>query len=218
MAKIVKTNLEIQDWFDKLQDKVDMWITDPPYPFENKNGSGRFDHVQGVDHMYDRLDWDDLQVVFEQMYTETNPGGRAYVFCNRDGLFDTKKRLEKAGWKFRNIIVWDKQAMGMGYHWRNQVEYIVYVTKGSVSKYVKSAPNIFYHKKPRAKDSIPSIGYHPTGTSPKPYQIWETIMLNQLSEGEIVADPFAGSEPLRVAVEINSNIKSLIKKAYVNSF
>ena len=218
MTKIIATNLEISDWFESLEDKVDMWITDPPYPFNNKNGSKRFNHEDGVDGMYDRLDWKDLSEVFERMYDESNPGARAYVFCNRDGLFKTKEYLEAAGWTFRNLIVWDKLAMGMGYHWRNQVEYIVYATKGKTKNYVKSSPNIFKYKKPRAKDSIPSIGYNPSGVSPKPYQIWDIIMSQQLMEGEIVADPFAGSEPLRAAVEMNSDIKELLKKAYVNSY
>lgn len=218
MGKIVRTKLEINSWFKQLKDKVDLWITDPPYPFDNKNGSKRFAHVDGKDNMYARCTWKDLESVFQKMYDETNAGGRAYVFCNRDGLFQTKELLEKAGWKFRNIIVWDKKAMGMGYHWRNQVEYICYVSKGGVKQYVKNQPNIFYEKKPRAKDSIPAIGYNPSGTSPKPYKIWTKIMSAQLGDDEVVADPFAGSEPMRAAIEMDSDIKSKIKKAYINSF
>lgn len=216
--KIIQTNLEIKDWFKHLSDDVDIWITDPPYPFENKNGSKRFEHVNGVDNMYARFDWKGMEQFFQDMYDRSNNGARAYVFCNRDGLFKTKDLLEKAGWKFRNIIVWDKQAMGMGYHWRNQVEYICYVSKGSVKNYVKNQPNIFYEKKPRAKDSIPSIGYNPSGVSPKPYKIWEKILDNQLGDDEVIADPFAGSEPMRAAIEMNPLIKARIKKAYINSF
>lgn len=220
MSKIIKTSLEISDWFDQLNDEVDLWITDPPYPFNNKNGSKRFNHVNGTDNMYDRLEWNDLADIFEDMYESTSKGGRAYVFCNRDGLFKTKDLLEDAGWKFRNIIVWDKQAMGMGYHWRNQVEYICYVSKGSIDPqfYVKSQPNIFYEKKPKASDSIPSIGYNPSGTSPKPYKIWSKIMASQLGQDEIVADPFAGSEPLRAAIEMDPTLKAKAKKVYVNSY
>lgn len=220
MSKIVKTNLEINDWFDQLNDKVDLWITDPPYPFDNKNGSKRFNHVNGNDNMYSRLDWQDLEDIFKRMYDSTNQGGRAYVFCNRDGLFPTRELLEKVGWKFRNILIWDKQVMGMGYHWRNQVEFICYVTKGSIDSkfYVKNQPNIFYDKKPKASDSIPKIGYNPSGTSPKPYKIWSKIMSHQLGQDEVVADPFAGSEPLRAAIEMDASIMSKVKKAYVNSY
>lgn len=220
MSKIVRTKLEISDWFSQLNEKVDLWITDPPYPFDNKNGSKRFNHVDGIDNMYARLDWSDLEGIFADMYAATNKGGRAYIFCNRDGLFETKELLEKTGWKFRNIIVWDKQSMGMGYHWRNQVEYICYVTKGSIDSqfYIKNQPNIFYEKKPKSSDSIPGIGYNPSGTSPKPYKIWSKIMEYQLGQDEVVADPFAGSEPLRAAIEMNSSLKAKAKTVYVNSY
>lgn len=220
MSKIIKTNLEINDWFGQLNDKVDLWITDPPYPFDNKNGSKRFKHVDGNDGMYSRMTWTTLEDVFAKMYDATNAGGRAYIFCNRDGLFMTKELLEKIGWKFRNLLVWDKIVYGMGYYWRNQAEYICYVSKGSIDSkfFVKNQSNIFYEKKPKPSDSIPSIGYYPTGISPKPYKIWSKIMTHQLGQDEIAADPFAGSEPMRVAIELDSSIKNKIKKAYINSY
>jgi len=218
MNKIIKTNLEIKDWFAQLQDKVDMWITDPPYPFENQNGTKRFQHIDGQDLMYSRMTWADLQTIFSDMLKVTNPGGRAYVFCNRDGLFITKELLEKTGWTFRNLIVWDKKNMGMGYHWRNQAEYICYVSNGSVKKYIKDQPNIFSFKKPTDKDALPAISYSPSGISPKPYQIWDKIMVAQLGDGENVADPFAGSDPLSAAILMNPDIQARLGKAFVNIF
>ena len=35
--KIIKTSLDIDDWFNSLNEDIDMWITDPPYPFNNQN-------------------------------------------------------------------------------------------------------------------------------------------------------------------------------------
>lgn len=218
MNKIITSNLEINNWLAQLQDNVDLWITDPPYPFENQNGTKRFKHIDGQDLMYSRMEWKDLENIFDQMYQKTSAGGRSYIFCNRDGLFATKENLEKVGWKFRNLLVWDKKVMGMGYHWRNQAEYICYASKGAVKKYVKNQPNIFSFKKPTDKDAIPAINYSPTGISPKPYQIWEKIMLAQLGEGEIVADPFSGSAPLNAAILMNQDIQNRLGKAYVNIY
>ena len=144
--KIIETSLDIFDWFDWFErqaSKIDIWITDPPYPFDNKNGSGRHLYSEGADGMYTRLGWPDLDTVFERMMSNSSDGARAYVFCNRDGLFETKSRLEKAGWIFRNILIWDKKNMGMGYHWRNKAEFIVYVSRGKPSCYVKGKGNIF---------------------------------------------------------------------------
>ena len=39
-GKVVETNFEIKDWFSYINDNnilIDIWITDPPYPFNNKN-------------------------------------------------------------------------------------------------------------------------------------------------------------------------------------
>ena len=155
--KIVETSLDIKKWFAQLTDEVDVWITDPPYPFNNQNGTGRFKFSGGTDEMYTRLTWADLDQFFLDMYDKTPVGGRAYVFANRDGLFRTQEGLKAAGWTTRNILVWDKQHFGGGYHWRNQLEYIVYVSKGKPKTYIKGVCNIFNYKRPTIFFSISNI-------------------------------------------------------------
>ncbi len=195
---ITVTKLEVNKWFGQLKDKVDLWITDPPYPFNSQNGTGRYQN------MYSLLSWSDLGDVFSKMYDATDDGGRAYVFCNRDGYGETKKLLLSKGWTFRNQLVWDKVNFGGGYHWRNQIEYIIYVTKGKPKTYIKGHSNKFTYKKPGKKSGIPGIGYDPTScSSPKPWKIWEDIMTHGAVEGDICADPFAGSKPMKAALDMN---------------
>jgi site-specific DNA-methyltransferase (adenine-specific) len=216
--KIIRTNLDIKDWFVGLPEKIDVWITDPPYPFNNQNGTGRYAHVNGKDNMYSRFEWSDMSNLFSDMYNATSNGGVCYMFCNRDGLFESKDRMEKAGWQLRNLLVWDKQAMGMGYHWRNQTEYILYMSKGKCERYVKGTSNIFSMKKPSEKDSIASIGYNVSGAvSAKPYKIWSKILEVGVNKDDIVADPFAGTDPLSAALKTDANLLSKIKRAYTNS-
>lgn len=205
------TDLDIDDWFDQLTESIDLWITDPPYPFDSQNGTGRY---KG---MYTRLTWKKLELICKEMYNRTNDGGRIYMFCNRDGIFKTGAALEGAGFKSRNLLVWDKQHFGGGYHWRNQAEYIVYATKDKPKIYVKGISNIFNYSRPFKRDAIPEIGYDPSGTSSKPYMIWEDIMTHGGCEDDICADPFAGSNPMRAALLTNSALMSKIKKAFTNS-
>ena len=207
MSKINISNMEIKSFFNHIQGVtgVDIWITDPPYPFENQNGTGRMKFEGGEDEMYTRMTYGDLESCYKSMFDLTNAGGLAYVFANRDGLFNTKESLDRAGWTFRNIIVWDKVVQGMGYHWRNQVEYIFYVTKGAAKKYVTNHPNIFSVKKPQ-------------GLSAKPPKIWETILEKQMSDGDVVADPFAGSDPLSICLNNNQNLMQKIGASYSNIF
>jgi len=207
MSKINISNMEIKDFFNHIQGlaKVDIWISDPPYPFENQNGTGRMKFEDGTDEMYARMTYKDLEDCYKSMFDLTNDGGLAYIFTNRDGLFNTKESLDRAGWTFRNIIVWDKVVQGMGYHWRNQVEYIFYATKGTTKRYVTNHPNIFSLKKPQ-------------GLSAKPPKIWETILEKQMKEGDIVADPFAGSDPLSISLNNNQNLMQKIGASYSNIF
>jgi site-specific DNA-methyltransferase (adenine-specific) len=207
MSKINITKLDIKSFFPHLQalTKVDLWVTDPPYPFKNQNGTGRMKFEDNKDEMYTRMTYSDLEWCYGEMFSNSNSGAGCYVFANRDGLFHTKDSLEKSGWIFRNILVWDKKAPGLGYHWRNQVEYIVYCTKGATKKYVTSLPNIFHEKKP-------------TGLSAKPPKIWETIMERQLKDGEVVCDPFAGSDPLSISLNNNQNLMQKVGSSYSNIF
>jgi N6-adenosine-specific RNA methylase IME4 len=110
MSKINLTKLDVKSFFPHLNSvtKVDLWITDPPYPFNNQNGTGRMKYEDNQDEMYSRMTYSDLEWCYSEMFTASNSGAGCYVFANRDGLFHTKDSLEKAGWIFRNILVWDK--------------------------------------------------------------------------------------------------------------
>lgn len=201
------SHLEINDFFKdlKAKDSVDIWITDPPYPFDNKNGAGRFKYVDGKDGMYKRMTYSDLESAYREMLSLSNPSAVCYIFTDRDGLFQTKDSLERVGWNFNNIIVWDKQRMGMGYHWRNQIEYIVYCSNGQTKRFVTSASNIISAKKPK-------------GLSTKPPVIWEKIMDFQLRDGDVVCDPFAGSDPLSITLNQNQKLLSKVKNSYSNIY
>jgi DNA modification methylase len=214
-----ESGLPIFKWMETVPEGIDLFITDPPYPFNNQNGTGRFAYKDGEDYMYDRLGWQDLGEVFESMFKMSNPGARAYVFCNRDGAETTKVLLKEAGWTFRNQLVWDKVNFGGGYHWRNSIEYIIYVTNGRPKTYIKGASNKFTYKKPTKRCAIEEIGYDPSAcASAKPHEIWRDIIHHGGCEGDVCADPFAGSNPMRAALLLNEELRGKISAVYTNSF
>jgi site-specific DNA-methyltransferase (adenine-specific) len=221
ISKITHTSVDINDWIKDLEEKnkkVDLWITDPPYPFDNKNGSGRFSYQEGEDNMYPRLTWQDFGKIYKSFYDLTPVGGRAYVFASKDGLVKTQSLLEKAGWTFKNYVVWDKELFGGGYHWRNSVEFIIYVTKGDPKVQVKKARNMLRYKKPSYKNSVEEIGYIVRGQSPKPREIWNDIMKYGMAQDDVCADPFAGTNPLRAAALLNPDIYAAGKEFLTNTF
>jgi len=218
-----RTNLPINEWLNYIDSEgcgLDLVITDPPYPFDNKNGSGRHSYHEGADLMYHRMDWKELQSVFVKIKDLMNDGGRIYVFSNRDGYEKTKQLMLDAGYRYLNTIVWDKERFGGGYHWRNSVEYIHYFCKPKKpAVLVKGARNVFEYKKPTKKCAIPEIGYDPASNdSPKPHEIWRDIILHGGAEGDVVADPFAGSDPLSAALLLNDELAEKVSRAYTNSF
>ena len=98
------------------------------------------------------------------------------------------------------------------------MEYIVYVTKGKPKTYVKGLSNVFNYKRPSKNDANPSINYDPTGTSCKPFQIWDDIITHGGVDQDVCADPFAGSNPMRAALLSNSTLLSKVKEAYTNEY
>ena len=215
--KIIETEVDVIQWFAELEEDIDVWITDPPYPFDNKNGSGRFAYVDGEDEMYTRLTWSSLETMYKEMFDRTQMGGRAYVFANRDGMFRTQESLKNAGWTLRNMLIWDKQHFGGGYHWRNQAEYIIYVSKGRPKTYIKKLSNIFNYKRPTKNSAIPAIGYNPKGASCKPIGIWKDIIDYGVIKDDVIADPFSGSNPMRAALLDEPKLLNKIRMAYTNA-
>lgn len=63
---LITTKLEIDDWFLSLKENISLWISDPPYPFDERNGAGRYQN------MYKRLSWSQLYTVFDKMYDATS--------------------------------------------------------------------------------------------------------------------------------------------------
>ncbi len=212
MTNIIITGLEIDDWFKQLPTKIDVMVTDPPYPFNSQNGTGRYKN------MYQKFTWQTLDDIFLKTYDIMNDSGRLYVFANRDGLFRTLESLKNAKFKFLNLLIWNKMHFGGGYHYRKQEEYIVYVSKGDPKCYVKGISNIFEYKRPTKKDINLSIGYNPIAVSAKPYQIWRDILVHGANQDEVIADPFAGTNPMRAAVLLETQLNNKFKDVYTNVY
>lgn len=217
MTNFIETALDFEDFYKSLSHKVDILLTDPPYPFENKNGSQRFQFKNSKDKMYDRISWTQMDKFAELSWDNMADQGRAFVFCNKDTLMKTQSIFESKGFTFRNYLILDKEKMGMGYHFRNQVEYILYCSKGKPARYATGCPNIFHFKKPNAKNANSALKWNPTNQSAKPFQVFESILVNIAVDGDVAADPFAGSNPLRAALLNNIPLQKKISNCYTNT-
>jgi DNA modification methylase len=103
--------------------------------------------------------------------------------------------------KFKNVLVWDKNAQGMGdlnHNWCYTHEFILYAKKGRRRLNKRSLSVLHY---PFHGDFSKTI--HPTK---KPIGLCNELILNSTQEGDTVLDPFLGSgTTLRSCRETNRN-------------
>jgi len=94
---------------------------------------------------------------------------------------------------FDNIkpLIWDKEVMGMGYHYRSQYEFILMFDKGKKKLKDLGKPDVLRFKKYRGE--IPTE---------KPVRLFELLVSQSSDEGDIVFDPFLGSGTTAVASKL----------------
>lgn len=114
----------------------------------------------------------------------------AYIFTDWRMWIHTSDALEDGGWRMRNMLVWDKNQMGMGLPWRNQHELIAYAKRTSAKMMDGKRGNVLNVKRSGNK-------LHPTE---KPLELCQMILQN--SQPGIVLDPFAGSGTTLYAAKV----------------
>ena len=103
---------------------------------------------------------------------------------------------------FKQMVVWDKGPMGMGWHYRRSYETVLVAHKGQkcrwyddtdrVENIVRDVPKI-----------IPQADDHPT---PKPIALIKRFIAYHSQPGDLILDPFCGGgSTLEAAVSMDRN-------------
>jgi site-specific DNA-methyltransferase (adenine-specific) len=172
---------------------VDLVITDPPYESLEKHRAigttTRLKHSKASSN-----DW--FQVfpnarfpeLFREVFRVLRKNAHFYLFCDQETMFVAKPAAEDAGFRFWKPLVWDKQKIGMGYHYRSRYELILFFEKGKRKLNSLSVPDVL--------ECSRIFGGYPTE---KPAAL-PAVLVNQSStKGELVVDPFLGSGSTGVA-------------------
>ena len=114
----------------ELGDVADVLITDPPYSSGGFQESGKAAGSIGT-RTTDTIALDNLstrgyQRLMRSVLRHCNQTDEVYLFTDWRMWVHSSDAVEEAGWRVRNMLVWDKTTMGMGLPWRNQHELIVY--------------------------------------------------------------------------------------------
>ena len=208
--------MEALELLARLPDNsVDLVLTDPPYGHNNNNGDlihrrefalGQL--PSGVSNPRpipnDGIEANDLFKACLVEYKRILKPGSCCCCCCCGGGPDP----QFARWslwmdeclEFKQMVVWDKGPMGMGWHYRRSYETVlVGIKRGAACKWydeTKAIENIIRPGMLSVNKIIPMAENHPTE---KPIDLMEFFIRLHTKPGDIVLDPFAGSGTTAVA-------------------
>ena len=126
--------------------------------------------------------------LFAQLYRVLKRNTHFYMYCDQETMFVAKPMGEAAGFRFWKPLVWDKQTMGMGYHYRARYELILFFEKGKRKLANLGVSDVISCK--RVRDAYPTE---------KPVEVSRVLVDQSSVAGDLVIDPFVGSGSVGVA-------------------
>lgn len=196
--------------------QVDMIFTDPPYGHNNNNGDlihnievalGKSKVKKDPRPIFndgEKEASDLVQFLFQESKRLLVPGGCLCCCCGGGGPDPQFARwtlwLDQC-LNFKQMVVWDKGPMGMGWHYRRSYETVLVAQQpGSKCRWFdtsKKVENIIRH----IRKIIPRKTDHPT---PKPVALVKHFLGLHSQEGDLVLDPFmGGGSTALAALEMN---------------
>lgn len=209
--------IHLADCFDVFREipdsSVDLILTDPPYGqrmnddclaarWEEATGKGPNGPTRPILN-----DGEEANGLVEQMFQEAarvlKPGCCCCCCCGGGGpdpQFARWAMLLDKYLTFKQMVVWDKGKIGMGWHYRRSYEVILVAQKkGAPCRWFDNThmvENIIRPGDYGIKKIIPSKTQHPTV---KPVALMAHFIRLHTMPGDVVLDPFMGSGTTGVA-------------------
>lgn len=184
------------DVLPRLGAVADLVVTDPPYKLSSGGNAtqvmgglfsrGRYDNSGDL---MDMVEWSDIG---GPMYRAAKPDADAYVMANDKQIFAAHGGMIGAGWKFHNLLVWNKGSPTRNRWYMKENEYVLYMWKGRAKRInAPGSKQTFHAARPKGDERI-----HVTQ---KPVDLLSHYIENSSAPGDLVLDPFAGSGATLVA-------------------
>ena len=132
-----------------------------------------------------------LRTVAAESLRVVRPHGSLLAFCDWRMVSSLQPAIESAGLRYQNLVVWDKESMGLGTGFRSQHELILHFTYGSPVYHDMGTSNVIRSPRVRADDRE-----HQTQ---KPEWLMKRLLKVVCPKGGTVLDPFMGSGSTGVA-------------------
>lgn len=179
------------DILPDLDPQADLLCTDHPYRLTSggrgKSGDGS---MSGI---FDAEDYDnsgDLMAMAEwnqssgPLYRALKADADAYVMVNDKNLMLAQGAFLGAGFKFHNLLAWDKGAPTPNRWYMKHLEFTVYLWKGQGRMIMRPGDKQLY------RANRPRLGLHPTE---KPVDLMCHYITNSSLTDDVVLDPYMGS-------------------------
>lgn len=174
--------------------QVALVVTDPPYKLEaggnttaemgGKFERGRYDNSGSIIP---------AEIAFEDwlpLVADLLPQGQAYIMVNNRHVAGLLAAADAAGFRFHNLLVWDKGTGTPNRWYMKNCEFTAFVFRGRASSIADCGS--------RQLIRVPNVlnGVHETQ---KPVELMEHYIGNSSRPGDLVLDPFMGSGTTGVA-------------------
>jgi site-specific DNA-methyltransferase (adenine-specific) len=199
MSACTLEKLDAVEWLKTIEsESVDLIITDPPYEsLEKHRAKGtttRLKISKGSSNVwFDIFPNERFPELFREVFRVLKKNSHFYLFCDQETMFVVKPMAEDVGFKFWKPLVWDKQKIGMGYHYRARYEFILFFEKGKRKLKNLGIPDVLCEDRIR--------GGYPTE---KPANLSKILIEQSSDEGDLVIDPFFGSGSVGAACSMSN--------------
>lgn len=166
-------------------ESIDLILTDPPYGDNASYGLRRV-KIAGNEHPLLALE------VLYDAYRLLKRNTAAYMFCGMRHLpFVRAFFAQYTRYRLRDVVIWDKATMGVGYGFRKQYECILALEKGRPSYRNSGMLNLLSYRRVKAHS-------HPHA---KPLPLIKALIAHSTDQGGLVLDPFLGSGTTALAAQ-----------------
>jgi len=119
------------------------------------------------------------------VYRVLKEGTHAYIMINGRNLCELQNEAEKSGFRFQNLLVWDKGNKTPNRYYMQQCEFVLLLSKGAARNINDmGSGNLF---------SIPNPVGNKTHPTEKPVKLMRHLIENSSNVNEIILDPFMGT-------------------------
>lgn len=126
-----------------------------------------------------------------ELYRVMADKSHTYLMINSRNLAELQNKAEQAGFKFQNLLIWDKGNVTPNRYYMQGYECILMLRKGGAKTIInKGTSNIL---------RVPNIIGNKKHPSEKPVKLLEIMINNSTNEHDVVIDMFMGSGSTGVA-------------------